>query len=356
MIICEIKRFHNLLLVFGNNTILIHKLNLRILYNRHTGMDFSKIYVRNSEYPNKSSIALLTPKDVRTLTQYGFAVFIEMSETRIFPDDEYLDSGGILTIEPWYSQLHHDCLIIGWSPPVEFDKLYQHSHLCVSNRATEECLSKFENTQSSLYFCETVLQSDLSHYTNAGYVATSLGLSHLYARRVEQRTLGEVGQWKTKEALLKLLTYYFRDWKTNTIGILDNHSQYGKGVMSMLNDLKMEYTHIEKSKIDTIRQFDIVFICNNEYPECTKDYLDTIYHKERKHSVWIDVSGEITKHLHSLCPRHSTIYKPVLEICDTLDIIALDNYNLLFPEITSIDVSTMILNIVTSITPLQKDV
>ena len=72
--------------------------------------------------------------------------------------------------------------------------------------------------------------------------------------------------------------------------------------------------------------------------------------------MWIDVSGEITKHLHSFCPRHSTIYKPVLEICDTLDIIALDNYNLLFPEITSIDVSTMILNIVTSITPLQKDV
>lgn len=325
-------------------------------------MRYSQIYLRETDHTNKTSVALLTPKDVRKLTRQGIAIFVEMSETRVYSDEEYLKNGGIITTEPWYSPLHRACLIIGWYPPTELDKLHQHVHLCISNHFSDECLDMFKQSNSTLYFCDNMhiipYHHTFTHNIIAGYAAAGLGLSQLYVRHNDNQSMGEIGQWTTQESLYMLLDQYFQSWDPITIGIVGIQTDYGKGVKSMLDDLTFHYTLLDQSKMDCLDKLDIIFFCDCEYSVYTKEQLHIIYHKDRKHSVWVDVTSEIVHHshpLHHLCPRYTTIYNPVAEISDTLDIIALDNYNLLFPNPSSIEISDTLLNIITCDTSFSTE-
>ena len=80
------------------------------------------IYLR-SELNSNEYRCPITPYDVNKLIAVGFTIYVESSNNRIFNNIEYLNSGAIITTEPWYSQKFQSGLIIGLKDIPNLEKL-----------------------------------------------------------------------------------------------------------------------------------------------------------------------------------------------------------------------------------------
>jgi hypothetical protein len=298
-------------------------------------MHWKYIYVRQNEYPYTRTLALITPDDVAILTQHGIHVYVEQSNDRIYDDVEYLEKGGILTNEPWYSPVisSKNSLVVGWAIPNVIDHLHEHNHMCISN-----IFAATDDTRSTLY--------DYNHITSspcpqiAGYVACGLGLSQIFVKRMGHQSVRSLGQWETKIRFRNQIAKIFEysSWLPVSIGIIGIDTHYGKGVVSLLDDFELDYISV-KSQDTTL--FDILFYCGS----CESD-LSTL-----ESSVLVDVASHPNHPFIHLYTTHTTLAEPVKAVSESMDVIALDNYCLLLPKYTSDEISKTLVKIFTENSP-----
>lgn len=289
-------------------------------------MHWKYLYLCKNDYPDKIHIAPITPDDVYILTHHEICVFIEPSDNRIYEDGEYVEKGGILTNIPMISP--SQCLAVSWSKSYEQDRSVswpheEYPHMYVSDMPTSEPCSHL-----------------------AGYVACGLGLSQFFVKNMGNESLENLGQWETKNDFKIQLSQMFDlcTWPSVSIGIIGSTSECGIGVTSMLNEFALKYVHVTDKTTCTI--FDILFYCNSQENDRDEPWFSTECISTTRGSyrsrIWVDVASShgTTKHpFRNLYNTHTTLAKPVINICDTLDIIALDDYCMILPRVASNEIS-----------------
>lgn len=295
-------------------------------------MQWKYLYLCKNDYPDKIHIAPIIPDDVYILTRHGICVFIEPSDNRIYEDSEYVEKGGILTNIPLISPSH--CLAVSWSKSDEQDPTIRLLH--------EEYPHIYVSDLQAPYPCSHI----------AGYVACGLGLSQFFVKNMVGESLEDLGQWETKNDFKIQLAQMFDlcTWPSVSIGIIGGISDYGIGVTSMLNEFALKYVHITDKT--TCTMFDILFYCNSQENDCDEPWFSpeciSTTRGSYRSRIWVDVAsspGTVKHPFRNLYNTHTTLAKPVITICETLDIIALDDYCMILPRVASNEMSKTLIQL-----------
>ena len=116
-------------------------------------MNTKSIYLR-SEINNTEKRTILTPTDIKELIKDGWAIYVEKSQNRIYPDKLYLQELCELTDLPWYHEKFSSSLIIGLKQFEYLEKLNTHSHIYFSHSyqnqtGSNKLLKQFADSNST---------------------------------------------------------------------------------------------------------------------------------------------------------------------------------------------------------------
>lgn len=320
-----------------------------------------KIYIRK-EINSKELRAPLVPSDVKKLIDLDYCVIVQSSPFRFFHDDEYENSGAIITNLEWYNEKFNDYLIIGIKELDNLDKLNSHTHLYFSHsyknqNGSEQILIQFKNSKSKLYDFEYFLnQIDtrlISFGYYAGYVGGILGLAQ-YFLKLSNSNLDKLNPYKTTNNLLnivniKLLNEINTNYKIK-VGLIGPKGKTGQGVCDVLKYFGIEYEPIyRQTSKNNLIYYDILYNCICLNPEQNEIWFDSNT-KFKKNIIIVDISCDCTKPNNPIkiysSPTNwdNPIYKPN----EFTDIIAIDNLPSLLPSDSSIYFSNILINLLTN--------
>jgi saccharopine dehydrogenase (NAD+, L-lysine-forming) len=301
------------------------------------------IYLR-SEINKDEKRTPLIPYHIKILIQNNFCVYVQMSEQRIYSDNEYEKEGAILTFLPWYHRTFKNALIIGLK---EFDisKLNQHTHIYFSHsyknqKKSYKILKSFYDSNSILYDFEYFTNYEnkriisFGHY--AGFIGGALGILQFL------NNISNLKPWKSKKELLDTIHFCTIQKSELNIGIIGAGGRCGLGVISLLQNFDLSYIHINRENIDSIKliSFDILYNCILLDELYDKVWFDENTKFEKK-IIIVDISCDSGKKNNpiKIYDKETTFMKPVYKYNNLVDIIAINNLPSLLPKDSSDDFS-----------------
>lgn len=303
------------------------------------------LYIRN-ENNEKEYRTPIVPKDVQILISLGYAVYIESSKHRIFKDAEYVKCGAIITIEKWYMPMFKNALIIGLKDVVELDKLDYHNHMYFAHCFKKQCgykkiLNAFSSSSSILYDFEYFVGKNnkrvISFGFYAGIAGCLVGLMQYIHKSLFKKNITNITYWNSiYDVLLYIIDNQYLLNSIN-ISIIGANGNCGKGVQSILQKLKINYTIIEKYVGSmTFTNTDILYNCillDDNYNEVWFDETTYRYNP----LVITDISCDYSKPNNpiQLYNKNTTWENPVYSYNKKIDIIAINNLPSLIPRESS---------------------
>ena len=298
------------------------------------------IYIRNEIYPNESRTPIV-PSDVKRLTDAGHTVFLQKSNIRAFPDDDFLHAGAIVTEEPWYQS--KNTIIVGLKELDDLEKLNNHTHVYFSHSYkgqlnSRNILQAFKKTNSILYDLEYFTNPDGSRVLAFGYFAgligAVIGLRQNYNRKMGFPDIKDLTPWPSTKALLLFCKSYL-----STVAVIGN-GRSAKGVKDVLNQLGIVYKSIDRTETIDPWEYDIVFNCI---------LLDETYNRTwikkddnpQSDLLIVDISCDYSKPNNPIViyDTPTSWNTPVYNFSDKVSIIAIDNLPSLLPLDSSIEFS-----------------
>jgi len=305
------------------------------------------IYIRAETYPNEFRSPLV-PEDIRTLKMHSNIIYVERSQTRYIPDNEWVKAGAELTDKKWY-ELTHGTIILGLKELTNLDKLNKHIHVYFSHSYSGQnsaltTLTAFKKSNSLLYDLEYFKNADnkrtLAFGFYAGLAAAALGLTQYYNKLNGHEDIQKLTYWTSKNEMIT----FCRFDKSSKIAIIGN-GRCSKGVQFLLDILNIKYTLIEKQQTLIPQNHDIIFNCILLSSE-----FNTVWVSEstilEKQLLIVDISCDYTKpnNPFPIYSTGTTWEKPVLNI-NNVSIIAIDNLPSLLPKESSSEFSIKLTNL-----------
>ena len=278
------------------------------------------IYIRN-EINNNELRTPIVPKDIPKLIEYGFTIYIQSSNYRIYSDYEYSLAGAKITEKKWYHPAFKNALIVGLKDLPYLDKLDSHTHIYFSHSFknqinSEKILKSFKKSNSLLYDFEYFIHND-KRMISFGFYAGIVGciLSLLYLINNELININSINN-----ELIK-------------INIIGPNGNCGMGVRSILDKLSIKYDINVKNNFNN---YDLIFNCISLHPDCNEVFIDKDTFIDSKLLI-CDISCDYTKPNNpiKLYNKPSTWKNPIIKYNDFIDIIAIDNLPSLIPKESS---------------------
>lgn len=299
------------------------------------------IYLRAETYPNEFRVPLV-PCDVNILISQGHTVYVESSQTRFFPDSEYVAVGALIRQSPWWEQ-SSETLIIGLKTLDNLDKLNKHKHIYFSHSYRDQSgaktiLTAFAQSSSILYdleyFHTPTGSRVLAFGLYAGKVGAVLGLSQHYKRSHGESDLQDLKPWPSHGAMMESCK------SANPRILIIGAGRCAQGVKEVLEERCLAYTQIGKDVVVDMSAYDIVFNCILLDPTYNHIWIkpaDVI----TKPLLIVDISCDYSKPNNPIAVYHmaTTFQAPVFNYNENLSIIAIDNLPSLLPRDSSTEFS-----------------
>jgi len=300
------------------------------------------IYIRKEIINNEYRTPLI-PNHITILINNGFIVYIQYCLNRIYHNNDYVEQGGIITKEEWFSPRFKNAIIIGIKELNNLDKLDNHCHLYFSHSFknqinSEYILNKFINSNSRLYDFEYILDNN-KRYIAFGYysgiVGCILGLKQYYNKINFLDDLKDLKCWSSYQKMIDFVKYNLI--KEIKIAVVGPNGRCGSGVRFILDSFNLEYITVEKDyDISKLKDFDIVYNCILLDENYNKVWFDKTT-KFQKKMVIVDISCDYSRPNNPIkLYNNSTSWKePIFKYNNYVDIIAIDNLPSLLPKESS---------------------
>lgn len=300
------------------------------------------IYIRKEIINNEYRTPLI-PNHITILINNGFTVYIQHCLNRIYNNNDYVEQGGIITKEEWFSPQFQNAIIIGIKELKDLDKLDNHCHLYFSHSFknqinSEYILNKFINSNSRLYDFEYILDNN-KRYIAFGYysglVGGVLGLKQYYNKINFLDNLKDLKCWSSYQKMIDFVKYNLI--KGIKIAVIGSNGRCGSGVRFILDSFNLEYITVEKDyDIFKLKDFDIVYNCILLDENYNKVWFDKTT-KFQKKMVIVDISCDYSRPNNPIkLYNNSTSWKePIFKYNNYVDIIAIDNLPSLLPKESS---------------------
>jgi saccharopine dehydrogenase (NAD+, L-lysine-forming) len=301
------------------------------------------IYIRKEIINNEYRTPLI-PNHITILIKKGFTVYIQYCLNRIYHNNDYVEQGGIITKEEWFSPRFKNAIIIGIKELKNLDQLDNHCHLYFSHSFknqtnSEYILTNFKNSNSRLYDFEYILDSANKRYIAFGYysgiVGGILGLKQYYNKIKFLDNLKDLECWSSYEKMIEFVKHnIIRGAK---IAVVGPNGRCGSGVRAILETFNLKHTFINKDyDVSKLKDFDIIYNCillDENYNKVWFDKNTNI----RKKTVIVDISCDYSRSNNpiQLYNEATTWKKPVYRYNRYIDIIAIDNLPSLLPKESS---------------------
>ena len=319
-------------------------------------MQFDKIIYLRAEISKNELRTPLVPRDVATLVQAGFTVFVESCKNhRIYLDQEYSNLGIQVTNKPWYSdEFPKNTLILGIKGGFDLTQLSQHKHAYFSHsfgnqEGSADILKAFVQSKSQLYDLEFVTDQMgkrmLAFGERAGQMAAGLGIYQYFYKTVLGKDVQDLQPWTSELEFMQEMTQYTSNIPKNVkIAVMGKNGRCGRGVCQFLDKMGFSYVGIDKNHTTSLSEYDIIYNCillGNVNAPLWLSVQDAEY-EIQKPTVLVDVSCDVSKPNHPFRELYveTTSWKtPVKTVGPYLDIIAIDNLPSLLPRESSDDFS-----------------
>ena len=313
------------------------------------------IYIRSETIKNEYRTPL-NPQHINILINNGFIVYIQSSLYRIYKDKEYIENGGIITSDEWYSQKYKNALIIGIKELSNLDKLDNHTHIYFSHTFknqinSEYILIKFIKSNSKLYDFEYILDDNnkriIAFGLYSGLVGGILGLKQYYNKINNYEPISNLIPWFSYEDIINSVKSIAVNIQFIKIAIVGGYGRCGNGVKIILETLNINYVIIDKI-FDTNKliDFDIIFNCILLDETYNKIWFDE-NSKFEKNLVIVDISCDYSRLNNpiKLYNKATSWEKPIYKYNEFVDIIGIDNLPSLLPKESSDFFSNKLLNL-----------
>lgn len=305
------------------------------------------IYLRKEILSNEYRTPL-APKDIVTLIENGFIVYIESSNLRIYSDNEYTKESEkvIITNKKWYDEMFSNALIIGLKEFDNLDKLNNHKHLYFSHsyknqNNSEIILKHFSKSNSIIYDFEFFLDSNekriISFGFYAGIAGGLLGLMQYLTKKKSRKNIKDLIPFHSEyEIIKKIMKNNIKDHNLK-IGIIGYNGKCGQGVINVLNQLEIKYNKINKNdNKEEFKDYDIFYNCILLDKKCNDVFFDnnTEFYKN---IIIVDISCDYNQQNNpiKIYNENTTWKNPVFNYNNFVDIIAISNLPSLLPKDSS---------------------
>ena len=326
------------------------------------------LYLRDEVNPFELRTPII-PSDIKKLIDFGYKIFIQSSNKRIYSDEEYINIGVIITIKPWYHADFAHSLILGLKEPDNLEKSNTHIHIYFAHSyqqqtGSEKILSLFKKTSSILYDLEYFTGINNSRLVTfgfwAGVVGCSIGILQCLNIENSLPSISNLKPWLSLENLILHIDKFINQTKTTfkfkfksqpmEIGVIGPNGNCGKGACYVLDKLKLSYNKYTKySDKKSIRNLNILINCiklsqtdNEIWFDENTDFSNPI--------VISDISCDYTKPNNPIkIYNHGTTWEnPVFVYKKNAHIISIDNLPSLLPKESSDDFSSNLLPLLKS--------
>lgn len=333
----------------------LYKINLSFMnfYTKFNEFkEYKRIYLRD-ECSNKEIRTPLIPSDIKKLIKYyGFEIYVQYSNKRIYSNNDYEEAGAIITTQHWKD--FENIIVIGLKSLDNLEYLNNSVHIYFSHSylnqtGSEEILSSFAKSNSLLLDLEFFLNNNsrlVAFGFWAGYIGTILALKQYYNKINGLESISKLNYWKNIDEVLQ----YISNIKFNSnikIGLIGPNGNCGMGAKKILNMLGLHYIPFGKnSNKNNLENLDIVINCIKLNPSYNEVWFDssTVFYKP---IVISDVSCDYTKPNNPLAiyDRSTTWEEPVIHYNNLVDIISIDNLPSLIPKESSDDFSNCLVRL-----------
>lgn len=314
--------------------------------------NIKKLFIRNEIYENEYRCPIV-PNDIQKLINFGYIVYIQSSNTRCFDNIEFKNAGAIIVDNNWES--YNDFLIIGIKELENIEKLNYHSHIYFSHSfkkqsGADKILSLFKNSNSLLfdleYFVDINKKRIIAFGFYAGLIGAGLGVLQYLNKLNKKLKLKNLNYWKSSKSLIDTIKD-FNNYSNLNVCIIGPNGRCGKGAKYLLDQLTIKYDCLySQDHKNNLESYDIVINCIN----LTKPvgiWYDTNTNFT-KHTVIVDVSCDYTSELNpiKLYNNKTTWDEPIYSYNEFVDIIAIDNLPSLLPYESSIEFSSILVELI----------
>lgn len=314
-------------------------------------MDYTKSIYLRSEVNNLEARTILTPYDTIELIQDGWIIYVEKSSNRSYSDEQYLKTSCELTELPWYHEKFSSSLIIGLKQFNFIEKLNAHTHIYFSHSYQNQAgsiqlLKQFADSNSTLFDLEYFLDSNGSRLVSfgfwAGVVGCGLAILEFCYSILENKSLENLVYWDDYEHFFTVIKNKLEliglDILNNLkIGLIGANGNCGKGVQSLLTQLGLNYTILNRhDDSKTFVLFDIFINCIKLDPNSTQSWFDDSTNFTNP-IIISDISCDYTKPNNpiKLYHKNTTWTNPVFKPNKFVKIISIDNLPSLLPKESS---------------------
>ena len=310
------------------------------------------IYLRAELNPNEYRCPIV-PQSINYLIQYGFIIYVESSNSRIYKDIEYEKVGAIITKDPWYNEKFKSSLIIGLKELSHMEKLSSHKHIYFShsykNQLNSEIILKaFAKSNSIIYDYEFLLDKNnkriIAFGFYAGFIGCCLGLIQ-YGKKEKNKNINNLYPFKSKKDLLDVVQKYIK--KSLKIVVIGSNGRCGSGVINVLDYFNLEYIKLnrEDSK-NNLEQYDIIFNCIVLEKKLNETWISSETNFS-KNLVIVDISCDYNSINNPIkIYNNTTTWKdPVYCYNDKVDVISINNLPSLLPKDSSDEFSEILVKL-----------
>ena len=307
----------------------------------------------------------LTPADAATLTDAGIKVFLERSDARAYPDEDYASSGCSLVDAGTWESAPPDAFILGLKELPDSAQPLRHRHIYFAHAfkgqsGWQELLLRFRQGGGTLYDLEYLVDDDgrrvaaFGHWAGfAGAAVANLAWCGRYS--TELLELASLTAYKDKGALIESCRRQLNTCSSiPKVMVIGSAGRCGAGATELFRELGVELTlwDLEETRaggpFEEILEHDVlvncVFVSKPIPPFLTPEFLN----RSRRLSIICDVSCDPSGDLNPLPVYNSctTFADPLQRIAEgdpPLDLIAIDHLPSLLPKESSDDFSSQLL-------------
>jgi alanine dehydrogenase len=306
------------------------------------------LFIRKETIPNEFRTPII-PKDIPTLIQHGFTIYVESSPNRCFSDIEFEKQGATIVTNEWF---HYNATVLGLKELEHPEYLDRHVHIYFAHCYKNQChsyqlLNYFKQSCSILYDLEYFTYANNQRFLAFGFYAGISGCI-LALQQYHYKKLGPLSYIKNLNAtIFELLSFNL----SPSIAVVGYNGRCGQGVSHVLNLLHIKHHKYSKDHSkNNLHKYDIVFNCI---------YLNTYIKPWFTHStrfkkpiVICDISCDPYHEYNpiQIYNEPTTWENPVYQYNDLVSIIAIDN----LPSLIPIESSTYFSNKMIELFLLKK--
>jgi saccharopine dehydrogenase (NAD+, L-lysine-forming) len=307
----------------------------------------------------------LTPADAATLTDAGIKVFLERSDARAYPDEDYASSGCSLVDAGTWESAPPDAFILGLKELPDSAQPLRHRHIYFAHAfkgqsGWQELLLRFRQGGGTLYDLEYLVDEDgrrvaaFGHWAGfAGAAVANLAWCGRYSSELLE--LASLTAYKDKGTLIEsCLRQLSACSSTPKVMVIGSAGRCGAGAAELFRELGVEVTpwDLEETQaggpFEEILEHDVfincVFVSQPLPPFLTPEFLK----RPRRLSIICDISCDPSGDLNPLpiynsCTTFADPLKRVTDDDPPLDLIAIDHLPSLLPKESSDDFSSQLL-------------